>query len=243
VPVPKKAALVDKIDDINRLVNRSWTEQELTDKLNRQNKLKSKFSGAQRERVQKALEAALAAGNQDKAAKLQEELDKLPAPRLAFRTSLTPASGTPSGTPQREKLSQQERLAQINAENRRKNAEAVRQAQLKERAKAREIEARIQRGEQVDADMSRRVRTKPQFIHESDQAKAAAKKRDLSVVSSQTASPGPAAKPKEPLLPHMEKLKQLQQQSVNKAGVAVIHKPLMDDDIIGALDLDIDIDI
>jgi RNA polymerase-associated protein RTF1 len=127
---------------------------------------------------------------------------------------MTPSSQTPNGTPKKEGLSQQERLAQINAENRRKNAEAVRQAQIKERAKIRD---KVQRNDSVEPGRSPRV----------------------------GASPGksPMEKPKDGVLPHMEKLRLLQQQNVHKTGVAVIHKPLMDDDIIGALDLDIDVEI
>lgn len=173
-----------------------------------------KFGGARRQTLEKNLEQALAADNQEAVAKIREELDQLPAPRLAFRTSMTPSSQTPNGTPKKEGLSQQERLAQINAENRRKNAEAVRQAQIKERGKIRD---KTQRNDSVEPGRSPRVGA--------------------------SLGKSPAVKPKEGLLPHMEKLRLLQQQNVNKTGVAVIHKPLMDDDIIGALDLDIDVEI
>lgn len=253
--MPKVPALVDKINDINRLVNRSWTELELAEKLDRQKTLRVKYSGIERERLQKSLDDSKAAGNEAKAAKLQEELDQLETPRLAFKTSLTPAKKNPEQ--QGEGLSQQERLAALNRENRRRNAEAVRQAQLKERARARETEVKIERGEAVEEDHSRRLRTKAKFLHDANEH-ASPSSRQNSGASTPAAAGGAASSAastpvlgaqkqhQQPmaLLPHLAKL-QLQQKNAagNRGGIPTIHKPLMDDDIIGALDLDIDVDI
>jgi len=244
--VPHRRALVDKIDEINRLVNRSWTELELAEKLNRQNTLRAKYSGNERDRLQKALDDAKAAGNDAKAARLQDELDQLETPRLAFKTSLTPTKKKP----EKEGLSQQERLAALNRENRRRNAESVRQAQLKERARAREIEAKIERGEAVAEDHSRRLKTKARFLHDvNEHADAAARSASAKASGASTpatlggGTPVLGAQKQLPLLPHLAKLQLQQQQSIDKNGIPTIHKPLMDDDIIGALDLDIDVDI
>lgn len=237
MPIPKRPAFVKKIDDINGLVHRRWTEQELAEKLNRQNALKIKYSGIERERVQKALDEARARGDEARAAKLQEELDGMETHRLAFRTSLTPAKSN-SGTPRKEGPSQQERLALLNLENRRKNAEAVRQAQLKERARQREAEIkaglRVKRvnvvnyapGTDPNGGDSRRSRSPN-----------GAGRDPPSVAGSQPRASTPADQEL------AEKLRQLQREKESGKGVPTIHKPLMDDDIIGALDLGIDVDI
>lgn len=257
VIVPKKAAFVKKIDDINKLVQRSWTELELAEKLERQNTLKIKYSGVERERLERAVARARLEGNEEKAVRLQDELDRLETPRLAFRTTLTPLKkndGSGEG-----KMSQQDRLALLNLENRRKNADTVRQAQMRERAKAREIEDKVAKGEEVVEDYSRRVKTNIKFIHEADEyedIREARRNGTLDQLGTPTArkpnSPPkggsangtPKSGAKEAMMPQMVKLQALQRSvNVDKNGIPMIHRPVMDDDIIGALDLDIDIEI
>lgn len=245
VPVPTKPELVNKIDDINRLVKRTWTEQELSEKLKRQNTLHAKYSGVERDRLTRQLEMARARGDEEAINRLQEKLENLEIPRLAFRTSLV----SQKKKPENKGPTQQEKLALLNAENRRRNTEAVRKAQLKERARAREIEIRMERGEQVDDDHSRRLRTRMKFVHDVNDsdgsAGAGARKKGGDGADSGTSTPANGTgtpKSGSGMLPHIAKLQE-QQRSQAKAGIPVIHKPLMDDDIIGALDLDIDIEI
>ncbi|KAK3316698.1 hypothetical protein B0H66DRAFT_604973 [Apodospora peruviana] len=266
VTIPNKAAMVNKIADINKLVRRHWTEKELSEKLERQNSLRIKFSGNERETLVRKLEQARAHGDEEAVAKLQAKLETLEVPRLAFKTSLTPQKKQSED----KGPSEQERLAQRNIEARRKNAESVRKAQLAERAKGRKID----RGEVISTDSSRRVRTTVKFLHdekEYDDVRGKIKEvearkeereraeRDGRLVlaakgGDNTPATGSGAStpangvgtPKlgaqKSLLPHIAKLRE-QQHRETKNGIPVIHKPLMDDDIIGALDLDIDIDI
>ncbi|KAJ9156461.1 RNA polymerase-associated protein RTF1 [Pleurostoma richardsiae] len=239
--LPKKPALANKIEDINELIGRSWTDVEVTERLNKIQKLRDRFSGVERDRLEAQIEKAKAFGNEDRVSKLQEELDKLEVPRLAFRTSLTPRkSTTQPGTP-----SQQDRLAELNRENRRKNTEAVRKAQLKERAKVRDVEARLARGEQVEEDTSRRLKTTAKFVHDVHEPVSSQRTNGASQNGSGASTPAngtPRTGPlKQAALPHLAKLQQA--KAVDKNGLPTIHKPLMDDDIIGALDLDIDIEI
>lgn len=134
---------------------------------------------------------------------------------------------------------EQDRLAERNRENRRLNAEAVRKAQLKEKAKSKEIEAALKRGETYQGDMSRRLRTKAKFVHD-DNDKAEQKP---AANGSGTGTPGngtPKQAAKSQLLPHLVKL---QEEKQKEKGIPTIHKPLMDDDVIGSLDLDIDVEI
>ncbi|KAK5661668.1 hypothetical protein OQA88_9768 [Cercophora sp. LCS_1] len=218
VPFPNRNTLVDKIDDINGLVKRKWTEAELSEKLKRQNTLHAKYSGTERDQVAKQLELARIRGDQEAIKRLQEKLDSIEVPRLAWKTSLTPQKNENKG------LSQQERLAALNLENRRRNTEAVRQAQLRERAKARELQAaRKERGEALEETIG-----------------------NGSAVATPARSVGDATTPKQKgtptILPHIAKLQE-QQRSQTKNGMPTIHAPLMDDDVIGALDLDIDVEI
>ncbi|CCC12984.1 hypothetical protein SMACR_06127 [Sordaria macrospora] len=234
VPFPDKQTLIDKIDDINRLVQRTWTEQELSDKLKRQNALQAKFSGAQRDYIKKQLDIARQANDEAAIARYQERLEKLEVPRLAFRTSLTKKDG-------KKDLTQQEKLALKNMENRRKNAEEVRKAQLRERARARQIEKKIERGEAVQEDMSRRLITRPKFVHDSSE------KPTPSPSKAGTPAPGTPSKAEtrnaNGVLPHIAKLQEQHRQQQKKNGLPVISAPLMDDEIIGAMDLGIDIEL
>ncbi|CAK7565471.1 MAG: RNA polymerase-associated protein rtf1 [Sporothrix epigloea] len=240
VPVPKKGLLLNKADDINQLISRKWTEQELVEKVDRQQELKSRFNGVDRMRLETLIKEAKALGNADRAQKLQEELDNLETPRLAFRTSLTASTKNNSGP------TQQERLAQLNAENRRRNAEAVRKAQLRERKKAREIERKIENGEEVEEDTSRRVKTRAKFVHDINSNGATPDRKPSSQADSGASTPangtprlGAQKSSGSSLLPHLAKLQQ-QQRAAAKNGLPMLHKPIVEDDIIASLDLEID---
>lgn len=207
VKVPTKAFLSDKIDDINSLIRHKWTDREIKDRLTRRTDLIKRFDPAEKERIGNLLDDARRKGEDDKVEELQEKLDQLGAQRLAFRTSLGPLKAEQAQT----KNAEQDRLAERNRENRRLNAEAVRKAQLKEKAKTREAEEALRRSE------------------------LAAQEAMLPTASKTNGT----AKPE--VLPNLAKL-QAEKQAQAK-GVPTIHKPLMDDDVIGALDLDIDVDI
>lgn len=239
--LPTKASLSDKIDEINDLINHKWTSEEIKARLARKNELRKRFDPAERERVSRLLEEARERGDDDKVEELQEQLDKMGSQRLAFRTSLGPAKNHEASS---RRDTEQDRLAERNRENRRLNAEAVRRAQLKERQRTREIEQALQRGEQVDDDPSRRVKTKAKFVHDVHEQ---TEKKSSSAVASGTSTPtanGMTAKSNsvtKSMPAHLAKL-QLEKHAEQK-GVPTIHKPLMDDDVIGALDLDIDVEI
>ncbi|KAH9900297.1 plus-3-domain-containing protein [Xylariomycetidae sp. FL2044] len=246
--LPKKPALGAKIDDINALMNRSWTDIEVNAKLERERDLRDRFAPTERNRLLNQIEDAKRRGDDSRVADLQDQLDTVETPRLAFKTSLSQSTKrSNSSTP-----SQQDRLAQLNAENRRRNAENVRKAQIKERAKAREIEARMLKGEHVDEDTSRRLRTKPKFMQDVNEAaerkSTPANGSGASTPATSTPANGTpklsATPTKGPLLPHLQKLQmQNHQTGKDKKGIPQIHKPLVDDDIIAAMDLDIDVEI
>lgn len=216
MPFPKKAQVDAKIDDINALRNRTWTEKEVSDKLARMQNLKKKYDSSERNRLLNKLEAAKEQGDEARIAELQGQLDKLEVPKLAFRTSLVPnkKSASPSAP------SQQDRLAQLNIQRRRDNAEAVRKAQILERAKVRKVEER----NATPADGS-------ETPTPADGSPA-------------NGTPKHNSSGKAPLLPHLQKLQmQHHQAGKDKKGIPQIHRPLVDDDIIASLDLELDVEI
>ncbi|KAI0912057.1 hypothetical protein F4823DRAFT_583118 [Ustulina deusta] len=228
VPFPKKAQVDAKIDDINALRNRTWTEKEVSDRLARTQNLRKKYDSSERNRLLNKLEQAKERGDEARIAELQGQVDKLEVPKLAFRTSLLPnKKSAPPSTP-----SQQDRLAQLNMQRRRDNAETVRRAQIMERAKVRKSEVRGVKGEELDEDTSQRLKTNTTPAN-----------------SSNTSTPGDGTPKtsftgKAPLLPHLQKLQlQHHQAGKDKKGIPQIHRPLVDDDIIASLDLDIDVEI
>ncbi len=221
--MPVKSELVNKVGDINGLIERTWTDQEVSEKLKRQNALHIKYSGVERDQLAKQLDLARARADHDAIARLQEKIDSLETPRLAFRTSLNSAKKKADA----RGPTQQEKLALLNAENRRKNAESVRKAQLLERARTREA---------GEADLVGPAAGDSQ----SGASTPSATPTNGSASASGNGTPKQGGKAL--LLPHIAKL-QAQQRSQARPGMPVIHKPLMDDDIIGALDLDIDVEI
>ena len=228
VPFPKKAQVDAKIDDINALRNRTWTEKEVGDRLARMQSLNKKYDSSERNRLLNKLEQAKERGDEARIAELQEQLDKVAVPKLAFRTSLLPnkKSAAPSAP------SQQDRLAQLNMQRRRDNAEAVRKAQIMERAKVRKTEVRVVKGEETDEDAARRLKPNATLSNGND-----------SSTTGDGMSP-PSSNKKAPLLPHLQKLQlQHHQSGKDKKGIPQIHRPLVDDDIIASLDLDIDVEI
>ncbi|KAL6798937.1 hypothetical protein GGI42DRAFT_328325 [Trichoderma sp. SZMC 28013] len=235
VTLPTKDYLVDKIDDINALINHKWTNEEIKARLAKRNELRKRFDPQERQRLANLAEEAAQRGDDQRAEELQEELEKLGRERLAFKTSLGP-SKNPEAT---KASSEQDRLAERNRENRRLNQEAVRKAQLKEKAKSREIEMALKRGEVVSEDYSRRLRTKAKFVHDVNETvgeKPEAPKDGAGAATNGTKGPSSSQ-----MLPHLAKLQEKHYSETK--GLPTIHKPIMDDDVIGALDLEIDVEI
>lgn len=239
VRLPTKAFLTDKIDDINKLINHKWTGEEIKARLVRRNDLKRRFDPSERERVAKLLDEAAARGDEARAQELQEELEKLGSQRLAFRTTLGPSRDAGA----ERVATEQDRLAERNRENRRMNAELVRKAQLKEKARSRDsrdADKALRRGETAAADdASRRLRTKARPAHDAGSARPSLNGSGASTPANGGTPKMPATKPE--MQSHLSRLQEKNYSESN--GVPTIHKPLMDDDVIGALDLDIDVEI
>ena len=237
VPIPTKPKLSTKISDINALVNRSWTEAELQEKLTKSGALINKFVPIERNRLSNLIKEAKSRGDTQKEEALRQELAELDGPKLAYSTSMQPSPKKPSPS----NMSQQERLAILNLQNRRKNAEEVRQAQINERRAAKMTEAAIARGEDVTEDHSRRVKTRAKFKHDVADGFGVVKKHETdSGANTPTVGTPTLSAKKSTALPHIAKL---QAANGEKKGIPTIRRPLMDDDIIGAIDLGIDLEL
>ena len=222
---PKKPTLSAKIDDINVLLNRTWTDTEVNDKIVRERNLRSKYSPHERTRLQESLEEARRRGDDARVSQLQDQLDSLETPRLAFKTSLTPTKNSPSTT-----QNQPDRMAQLNVHARHLNHTNIRQAQINEKARARE---RIRRGESTGADTPTKNKSKGD----------SQRLPSLTPNGSGASTPANGAS-KGPLLPHIAKIQmQKHQTAIDHKGLPQIHKPIVDDDVIAAMDIEIDVDI
>ena len=221
---PKKPSLGAKIDDINALLSRPWTDAEVNEKIVRERNLRQKYSPHERTRLQEALEEAQRRGDDARASELQDQLDSLEVPRLAFKTSLTPTKRSSPSTP-----TQPDRMAQLNAHARHLNHTNIRQAQIKEKVRVRE---RIHRGDSVGSDSTQL------------KSKGDSQWPPSTPINGSGASTPLNGASKGPLLPHIAKIQmQKHQTAMDHKGLPQIHKPIVDDDVIAAMDIEIDVDI
>lgn len=230
-----KPKAIQKMADVNNLLNRRWTEAELQEKLTRSGAITNKYIPIERNRLNNLLAEARSQGNAEKEAVIRDELSKLEGPKLAFNTSLH-KSPKKSGSSEAPAMTQQDRIALLNRQNRKKNQDEVRQAQYAELRKAKRIAAAIARGENVAEDTSRRVKTRAKVNH--DVSDTGARKTDSGVatpvVKTSAVSPDQSAS---------QLIAKLQAANSEKKGISTIRRPIMDDDIIGAMDFGIDMDL
>jgi RNA polymerase-associated protein RTF1 len=235
VKIPNSLAFQIKAQDIYNLENRSWTDAELTEKLKRSGALDAKFKTVERHKLNKQLNQAKVLGDVERQEQIKADLARLDGPKLAYGTSLYKREPPRTGP---KEMSQQDRLAILNQEMRRKNNEEIKAAQLKEMREQRKIEAALARGEDAVVDHSRRVRTRAVLTHD-------VKNEGGSGTSTpaKTATPKLSPKKDNAPLPHIAKLQAELEKQKLKGGIPTIRRPLCDDDIIGAIDLGIEIEL
>lgn len=244
LPLPTKPNLISKNGDINNLLNHSWTEEEINEKLRRQGVLQSRFAHIEREDIAKRRKIALERGDESAIAKLDAELATLDGPKLAFGTKLhKPAAEAP-----KQEMTQQQRLAELNRINRKKNIEEVRKAQRAERKAQLAAANAVERGEAVQ-DPFARVQTRAKTHYDVNKDTLASLKPpnpldDLFDGGSNTSRAGTplsngANTPKRAVTPKPARAN----TPLKAGGLPTIGTRNMDDDIIGAMDLGIEIDI
>lgn len=244
LPLPTKPFLIAKIHDINGLINHQFTNEEIQHKLERSGVLQQRFATIERASLLDRRRKAEARGDEAAVAKCNEALAELDGPKLAFGTSLykeAPKSANTGPT-------QQERLAELNRANRKANTEEVRKAQRAERRAEAIARRAIERGEAV-ANPFARVKTRPRTTYDANGEHLAPPKptskavddlfeggsKDTSRAGSRSGTPmqnGAANQGNTPQQP---------QEKVN--GLPKVGRRNMDDEVIGAMDLGIDIDI
>jgi RNA polymerase-associated protein RTF1 len=204
--LPTKKFLISKIDQINRLVNRSFTEAELQEKLKRSGVLQQKANAVERQRLEVARQEAENMHNEAAVAEIQARLKALEPPKLAFGTSLQPHVDNKP----REK-SQQERLAELNRANRKANTRDIRKAQLAERKAHKMHREAMERGE-ATADPFARVKVMAKTYYDVNApTNAEARKSPPQTPTSKATTPTPT-----PL--------SSQQKAVSPAAAATVKK-------------------
>lgn len=246
LPLPTKPFLVEKIGDINKLIHHEFTAEEIQQKLERSGVLRQRSNNLERASLLDRRRKAEARGDEAAVTKCNEALVELEGPKLAYGTSLykQPPKAADKGP------TQQERLAELNRANRKANTEDVRKAQRAEKRAEAIARRAVERGEAV-ADPFARVKTRPRTNYDANGEHLAPPKpvakalddlfEDGSKNSSRAATPARSGTPLPNGAVKQSSTPQPPQEKVN--GVPKVGKRNMDDDVIGAMDLGIEIDI
>ncbi|KAL3469099.1 hypothetical protein BJX99DRAFT_242062 [Aspergillus californicus] len=221
-----RSQLDKKLGDITGLLNHKFTNEELNEKLRKQGSLDSKTTLHKRFETEKQLKLAREVGDDAEVERLQLELANQ-TPKLAY--------GSNTSKPRAEKLSEHDRLAQLNLRNQKLNYENVRRAQLEERKASRKAAAAAARGE---APINSFLRVKTMAKTHYDVNGPTLKTEQGEGLGAAPASGVSKANP-----PSQKSTPSNSQTKQNKGPVLGIRHRNMDDENIAALDLDIDIEI
>lgn len=263
MPLPTRSFLLSKLEDINTLLDHSWTEDEIQQKLKRSGVLQTRFAAFERNQILRHRKEADDRGDEAAIAKCDAELAALEGPKLAFGTSL---NASPRKVPVATGPTEQERLAILNRNNRKQNQQDVRKAQQAERKAEALNQAAIERGEAV-ANPFARVKTRAKFHYDvrnaalapppstqgldelfeggnSDRSRAGT---PLNPSGTNTPLKVPTPKRVGTPMTGMSRsgtpLLTKRDSGEKKRGIPTIRKRNMDDDLIAAMDLGIEIDI
>ncbi|KAI9833616.1 MAG: hypothetical protein M1819_003569 [Sarea resinae] len=249
LPIPTKPFLIKKIADIDDLLDHTWTDQEIQEKLRRSGALQSKLAIFERNEIIDRRKEAVRLGDEAAVAKCDAELAALEGPKLAYGTSLVDVQSKVPKPP-----NQQERLAALNRANRKANAEDIRRAQIAEKRADARAQAAVARGE-ATANPFQRVKTRARihydvnssthtpptnrgvddlFGEDSDKSRVG-----TPLNTSGANTPGKSATP----IPTGTPSLLAKAKGEKKSGLPTIRQRNMDDDIIGSMDLGIEIDI
>ncbi|KAL8689954.1 MAG: hypothetical protein Q9224_004522 [Gallowayella concinna] len=245
LPLPTKPSLIGKIGDINGLLNHDFTPEEIQQKLERSGVLQQRWNSIERTSLVNRRSKAEARGDEEAVAKLTKEIAEMDGPKLAFNTSLFKTDAKPANAGP----TQQERLAELNRANRKANAADVRKAQLAEKKAEALARRRVERGEAV-ANPFARVKTRPRTNYDAGVEHLAPPKPNSKAVddlfedgSKNNSRAGTPGRPGTPVQNGVAKSVTPQPPHERVNGLPKVGKRNMDDDVIGAMDLGIDIEI
>jgi len=227
IRLPNKRQIGHKLDDIHALLEHQWTEEDIQNKINKSNAMRIKHLNFGRDRIIKRRDEAASRGDDAVVARCNQELTTYDAggPKPELKAGASPAN----------RHAQQERLAQLNRQNRKLNSEEVRKAQIAtKRAEQKARDEAIARARKA----------------ESEKAAAATKNSSLAIPDdlfgdasdiSRAGTPGVSANgsPKK----GMSRAGTPANGVPEKKKFGQFRKKNLDDDVIAGMDLGIEIDI
>lgn len=232
---PSRKFINGKLDDIHALLNHNWTDDDIQSKISKQRAMEKKYDPAnaanlQREKINKRRAIAQDEDDAEEVAKCDAELAALENQKLNGASRSQPRE-SPAKPKQKQK--EHERLQKLNIETRRTNAEEVRKALVEERRKiqkAREkaiAEAKAKAAAQAKAAENAASGLGADLFGEASDISRLGTPANGTPKISRTNTPANGSAGKKPAGP---------------IG-ALKGRSKMDDDVIGSMDLGIDIEI
>ena len=216
--MPTKGVVDRKLPELNKLITHKWTDPEITAKVQAQETLMRAVTKAdEREKIEGDMDKARVKKDWDEVERLQESLQNIVHTKLAMGTTLVKKHDA--------KNTEQDRLAALNRKNNHLNTENIRKAQLAE-MHARRIRQQQKRAESpaIKDDL---------FGDGSDISRAG-----TPGLPSRSGTPKPNGTPLgTPRSGTPIPLKPVKK----KGGLPVIRRAALDDEIIGAMDLGIEL--
>jgi RNA polymerase-associated protein RTF1 len=135
---PSRKFINSKLDDIHALLNHNWTDDDIQSKISKQRAMEKKYDPAnaanlQREKINKRRAIAQEEDDAEEVAKCDAELAALENQKLNGASRSQPRD-SPAAKPKHKQM-EHERLQKLNIETRRINADEVRKALVEERRK------------------------------------------------------------------------------------------------------------
>lgn len=122
VRFPTRTQIGRKLDDIHALLDHQWTDEDIQNRLNKDKAMRAKHMNFGRDRIIRRRDEAASRGDDTVVARCNQELAAYDAggPKPDLKVGVAPNN----------RHAQQERLAQLNRQNRKLNSEEVRKAQI-----------------------------------------------------------------------------------------------------------------
>jgi RNA polymerase-associated protein RTF1 len=268
IPLPSRGFLNKKIADIDGLLKHQFTEAELLKKLDKSGVRKSKYAILERHAIKARREEAVLQGDEAMIAQCDAELLAMQGPKLAFGTSnigqkpstslpkpsISSSSGINSTASSQEttpRLSQQDRLAELNRINRKHNKEEIRKAQIAEKRAEQRSLASVMRGESQPNPFAR-VKTRAKVMHLVDAEGnlapgtpgTAGGGSDSGLFGSRDVTPLSLSRAGTPLGSQGQSQNSLRRsQGSQEKGLPQIKRAIGEDDIIAGFGIEVDVDI
>jgi RNA polymerase-associated protein RTF1 len=224
---PSRKFINGKLDDIHALLNHNWTDDDIQSKISKQRAMEKKYDPAnaanlQREKINKRRAIAQDEDDAEEVAKCDAELAALENQKLngGSRSQPRDSPAKPKG-----KQMEHERLQKLNIETRRTNAEEVRKALVEERKKITKAREKAIAEAKAKAEAAAKAAASGDLFGEASDISRVGTPANGAPKISRTGTPANG--------------------NAGKKGPigAIKGRSKMDDDVIGSMDLGIDIEI